>query len=286
MGVGFALLGGAALASITLAQVAITVAVIGTALSVAGMITQNKTLQMIGMGLSIAGGVGAAFAPAATVSSLFGGAATETASTMGAAGASNVIAGANATNVPITAAVEPVGLIASTTNANSATMGASEASHVISGANATNATPTALGVPKVLASNTDALVNPLATQAKSAAQGVKAPLTPTPTPTGGTPGVPGGAPGVGGTNLGVGGASGNKIIDAFNALDSNSKFAIANGFMQVGGSALGGIFQAESANKQLEFQKFVNAQNAAFKTQSMAPAGIISYAHPTATPTP
>lgn len=99
MGVGVAIALGATLASITIAQVAVTAIVLGTILTVAGTITENKTLSYIGMGIGLAGGLtslaGAAglFASGTTVSSLFGGAA---ASSTAAAGSGAVAVGSAA----------------------------------------------------------------------------------------------------------------------------------------------------------------------------------------------
>ena len=111
MGVGIALIAGTA---ITLGSIATTAVVVGTALSIAGAVTKNKTLSYIGLGLGLAGGVASIaaaaglFSSATTVSSLFGGASS---AASGATTAATTAVGAGGTvgqvAAPVTSSVIP-----------------------------------------------------------------------------------------------------------------------------------------------------------------------------------
>lgn len=285
MGVGVAILAGTA---IGLAEVAATVAVIGTVMSVAGMITHNKTLSTIGMVLGLAGGIGAAFAPATTAANaLFAG-------TSGIAGETTSIA-ATAADTAIANAGQMApgaGVLAPTSDAASLAttitkIPAGGFNGMAPGAGVlAPGTPTSLSASNFvrpvlsdptasLVDTTKALANPADALAKPAAQGLGAPGA---NAAGGVATVP----------TVVTPTTGNALLDGWGKLDSATKIGILQGTMTIGGSVLGAQYQAASFKDQQALQRQILAQQASFRTQSMAPAGIISYAHPTAptTPTP
>lgn len=303
--------------SATVAEVATVAVVVGTTLSVAGAVTGNKTLSMVGMGLGIAGGIGGL----AAANGLFG--ASESAGFFGGAGvAESAPVGTTAADVGATPTAS--GWEAPTGQGFNGEVGAipqggeTVQPGITSEAGATTPTTASIGeaaptlTPSPIgegpATGSEAWMQANAPPAPSApvSPTVEAPMpqptgvSPSPTvqPTSGAPfsigangavGAPPVAPGTPGwaANF-MNNTPAADLPNALANLDPTSKAALLMAGGQAVSGGVGGIFTGMTADKQMALQTWMANQNASqfnqqFKRGNSA-GGLINFASPASGP--
>lgn len=285
----------AIVASITISQIALAATVVGTALSIAGSLTNNSTLKWIGVGIGAAGaltglaGAAGLFDASTTLGSVFGGSSSSAASTAGAAASSTVGNVAPAVTTPVTPAVQPavdaasgIGISQYGTAAGPGMIGTPGAAEVAAlgqqslgaGAQAASAVPpgfqmTPEGMVHVGTPAADA--GSVATQISAGAPTV-APSVAAPVPLA-APTAPIANAMSDGTNLATTVSklnSAGSLSEAFRSLDPATKIALTMAAGQTAAGGLGGIFSSMSTNKQLELQKLIAEQRNNIDSQALA----------------
>lgn len=288
----------AIVASITISQIALAATVVGTALSIAGTLTNNSTLKWIGVGIGAAGaltglaGAAGLFDASTTLGSVFG--SGSSASTAGAAASSTVGTVAPAVTTPVQPAVQPAvdaasglgisqyptaagpGMIGTPGYAEVTALGqqavapaAQAASAAPPGFKMTEQGMVHLGTPATdVASTTGQVGTTLNPGTATIAPSVSAPTPLSVT----SPTAPIANAMSDGSNLA-------RVVDklntsgdlasAFQNLDPSTKIALTMAAGQTVAGGLGGVFSSMSTNKQIELQRLIAEQRNNIDSQAL-----------------
>ena len=249
----------------TVAAIATAVTYVGVAMTVVGTVTKSKELTGLGRVLSIGGGIASLGAAAA---GSFGSAAASGAAE-GTAGEASSLWGeaANeAADATVNQAVDTAAQTTADSFAGSASSAADKAIGSVADAGADSALSGAgdLGGYETAFNPNDVAGAGFSPPTPTATGGISAPGLQAPAPSGivnqaTAPTVSGSVGDAATSGLPEKGI-GERVSDWFKKLTPDQQSRISSGALQLGGNAIGGLFQGWSAEQQLELQKEIQAQ--------------------------